>query len=204
MAPESILALLGGRRDDPQSQRLGQDQDVAGPGARVGDDRPGIHSPHHGQAEDRLLGLDRMPADDGDARLVRLVDRASEDLGEDLGRQGPAREADQAERRQGNSGHGVDVAQGVGRRDGAEVVRPVDDRREEIGRQDQRQVVADPVNRRVVGRRMADDHVGVDDRRQPGQEREQVVRRLLGRAAGSLGELSEADRVEIETWSLPA
>ena len=121
----------------------------------------------------------------------------AKDLAQDLGRQGPARKANQAERRQGVPGHGINVAQGIRRRDGTEVIRPVDDRREKIGRQDQGKVVAEPVNRCVVGRGMANEHVGVDDRRQARQEREQVIRWLLGRAAGPLGELGEAYRVEI-------
>ena len=98
----------------------------------------------------------------------------------------PAREADQAERRHGNAGHGVDVAQGVRRGDRAEVVRAVDDRREKIGREDQGEVVAEPINGRVVGRCMPDDHVGVGDLRQGGQKREQIIRRLFGREPARL------------------
>ena len=139
-----------------------------------------------------------MSADDGDARLICLVDGASEDLRQDLARQSPAREPDQAERRQGHSGHGVDVAQGVRRGDRPEIIRSIDDRREKIGRHNECQVVADPINRSVVGRRVTNDHVGIGDRRQGREQREQVVRRLLGRTAGALGVLSEADRVRIK------
>ena len=89
-------------------------------------------------------------------------------------------------RRQGRAGHRIHVAQGVGRRHGAEVIGPIHDRREEVGGQDQRQVVAQLVDRGIVGRRVTDQHVGVVDRRQAGQQREQVVRRLLGRASARL------------------
>ena len=86
----------------------------------------------------------------------------------------------------GRASHRVDVAERVGGGDRAKVVRPVDDRREEIGRQDQRQIVAQPVHSRVVGRGMADQHVRILDRRQASQDRKQVVRCLFGRAAARL------------------
>ena len=96
---QRILAPLGGRRDDPQAQRLGQHQYVARLGTGVGDDLTRMHPADDRQAEDRLLRLDRVAADDRDARLARLVDGPSEDLAEHLGRQCPAREADDAQRR---------------------------------------------------------------------------------------------------------
>ena len=197
MAPEPSLRLLGGCRDDPQSERLGQNQYVAHASTRVGNDGPGIDTPDDGQSEDRLLGLDRVAAHDGYSRLVCLLDRATENFAEHFGRQGPAREADQAERRQGNAGHGIDVAQGIGRRDRAEVIRAVDDRREKIGGEDQRQFVAESINSRVIGRCVTDDHVGIGDARQCREQREQVVRRLLGGTTGSLGKLGEVNGVEI-------
>ena len=57
--------------------------------------------------------------------------------------------------------HGVDVAQRVGRRDLAEHVRVVDDRREEIDRVDDRQVAPQAEHSRIVGRFRADNHIGV-------------------------------------------
>ena len=96
MAPPSILVSLGGRRDDPQTQRLGQDQEVARLRTGVGDDGSRMHSPDDRQAEDRLLRLDRVPADDRDAGFARLLGRPAEDLREHLRRQGSARESRQA------------------------------------------------------------------------------------------------------------
>ena len=198
-----ILAALGGRRDDPQAQRLAQHEEVAGLGPGVGDDGGRMHPADDGEPEDRLLRLDRVSADDRDARLARLVAGPPEDLDEHLGRQGTAGESHDAQRRQGRAGHRVHVAQGVGRRHGAEVIGPVHDRREEVGGQDQRQVVAHLVDRGIVGRRVTDQHVGVVDRRQAGQEREQVVRRLLGRASRPLGELGQPDRIQVGHGRLP-
>ena len=58
--------------------------------------------------------LDRVAADDGDARLGRLVGRPAEDVAEHLGRQLVVREADDAQGGQRLAAHRVDVAQGVG------------------------------------------------------------------------------------------
>ena len=103
---------------------------------------------------------------------------------------------DEAEGGQGFPAHGVHVAQGVGRRDGAEVIG-----RSTIG------VKKSVVNIRASRREpytaassaggAADEHVWIGDLRQGGQQREQIAGRLLGRAPGPFGELSEADRVEV-------
>ncbi len=46
----------------------------------------------------------------------------------------------------------------------------------------------------IVGRRVADDHIGVDDRGQSGEQREEIIRRLLGGAPGAFCHLRETDR----------
>ena len=61
------------------------------------------------------------------------------------------RHADQRQRHDRPAAHRVDVGDRVGRGDAAEVERIVDDRREEIGGGDQRLLVVQPVDRRVVG-----------------------------------------------------
>ncbi len=78
-----------------------------------------------------------MSPDDGAPGLVRLLGAAREDLAEDVPVPAFAREADHAERVEGLAAHGVDVADGVGRGDGAVVARVVDDGREEVDRGDQ-------------------------------------------------------------------
>ena len=72
------------------------------------------------------------------------------------------READEVERRERRAAHRVDVAQRVGRGDRAEVVRLVDDGREEVRREDERALVVDPVHGGVVRRGAA--HEDVRDR----------------------------------------
>src|SRR5439155_17906249 len=91
--------------------------------------------------------------------------------------------------------HGVDVAEGVGGGDGPEVVGPVHDRREEVGGEDEGEVVGELVDGGVVAGGAADEDVGVADFRQQAEQRQQVAGRLLGGAAGALGELRQSDGV---------
>jgi hypothetical protein len=60
------------------------------------------------------------------------------------------REGGDVEREQHLAAHRVDVAQGVGGGDGAEGVRIVDDRRKEIQRLDDRDVVREAIDSSVV------------------------------------------------------
>ena len=102
-----------------------------------------------------------MAADDGapasahDVARRRAGSRASTSRAEPL-----EREADEVQRGDRPAAHRVDVGQRVGRGDPAEVVRVVDDRREEVDRLHEREVVAQPVDAGVVGRGRADEQSG--------------------------------------------
>src|SRR4029078_5567968 len=63
------------------------------------------------------------------------------------------------------SAHRVRVGEGVGRRDTAPVVRVVDDRREEVGGDDDGEIVAEAVDRGVVCGVETDDEIGIGYRR---------------------------------------
>ena len=108
------------------------------------------------------------------------------------------------QREQHPAAHREHVGQGVGRGDLAVRDRVVDERREEVERAEDREVVGDPVGGGVVGRLEAGDELR---RRSPAPRpaREgigQQVRAELRRAAAAVGELGEADRRElVETWS---
>ena len=93
--------------------------------------------------------------------------------------------------------HGVDVAHGVGSGDGAVRVRVVNDGREEVERQHDREVVTDAIDRGVVEPVEAEEQVrvlfgpegfgqGAQDLRQEGDAR-------LARSAGAGGEGGQAD-----------
>ena len=82
----------------------------------------------------------------------RTLDEAPrEDLGEHVARQVLGERGDR-EGEQDPATHREDVGEGVGRGDLAERARVVDERREEVERADDREVVADPVGGGVVGR----------------------------------------------------
>ena len=69
--------------------------------------------------------------------------------------------ADEVQREQRGAAHRVHVGERVRRGDAAPVVRVVDDRREEVGGHDDREVVAQPVDRGVVGGVEADEEIRV-------------------------------------------
>ena len=77
-----------------------------------------------------------------DARRGRDRRAAGQDRRQDLGAERLDREGGDVERGQRRAAHRVDVADRVGRGDATEVVRVVDDRREEVDGLHHRQIVA--------------------------------------------------------------
>ena len=80
-------------------------------------------------------------------------------------RQPLARPRDEVQREERRAAHRVHVGERVRRGDAAPVVRVVDDRREEVGGDDDGEIVAEAVDGRVVGGVEADEQVGVGRRR---------------------------------------
>ena len=161
--------------------------------------------PDHRQPVLRLGVADRVAAGEGAAGLADLGRRAGEDLGHDLARQllGEGRDR---QREQHPAAHREHVGQRVRRGDLAERPRVVDERREEVERADDRQVVADPVDGRVVGRVEAGDQgvgrvavLGAEAGERLGQE----VRPELRRAAAAVGQLGQAEGLGLgrRSWS---
>src|SRR5260370_12329648 len=107
-----------------------------------------------------------MASDHGDARLGELASATADDLLQQPGAELVARESGDAEREERFGANRVDVAQRVGRGDGAEVGGTVDDGREEVDRRDQRAVRRDAIDGRVIAGGRTMQHVGVDDRGQ--------------------------------------
>ena len=69
------------------------------------------------------------------------------------------RECRDVERQEWPSAHGIDIRHAVGRGDGAVRVRIVDDRREEVGRDDQCTVLIQAPDSRVVRARESDEQI---------------------------------------------
>ena len=150
------------------------------------------------QAVLRLCIADRVAARERPARLANLGGGTLEDgrervpwqlLGERRDRQGE----------QDPTPHREHVVESVGCGDLAEGPGVVDERRKEVERADDREVVGDAIGGRVVGRRQAGDQIirrGRDARpdAEPGQRVGQQVRAQLGRAATAVSQLGQADR----------
>ena len=92
----------------------------------------------------------------------------------------------------GRPAHGEDVVQGVRGGDRAEEGRVVDHGREEVGGEDERAVVVEPVDGRVVRRSEADEQVLGRAREEAGQQLLEPGGRILRRAASSRFETREA------------
>ena len=176
------LPLFERGRDDAGAEALGQDQGVAGLGARVGQHARRVYGSGDGIAELDLLVGNAVPADHGATGLLHLRKTAEQYL---LQRFNVALRGvrHNRERRERLAAHGVNVAQGVGRRDLAEGVRIVDDGREEVHRLHQRQGGAETIHSGVVGLVEADQHVFIFSLRQLAEHGVQNLWTELGRSA---------------------
>src|ERR1019366_7640338 len=153
-------AALEGRGDYAGTDLLGEDQRVAGTRAGIRFDASGVDGAGDGVAEFNFVVGDAVAAEDGAFGLAHFFGAALEDLLErgQIALGGPGQDG---ERRDGAAAHGVDVAQSVGGGDGAEGVRVVDHRREEVHGLHQGQVRRELVYACVIGGIETDQHVGV-------------------------------------------
>ncbi len=185
------VALRRGRRQ-ARAERLAQHERVSGPPAGVGQHPLGIDDAADGEPVLGLGVVDRVAAaNDGTGRGNGL-EAAGEDLAEQLGRQLVQGEGDEVDRDERRAAHRVDVGERVGGGDPAEVTRVVDDRGEEVGGVDERLVLVDPEDGRVVGGVGADEQVGMPGQRQIGEHRGEPVAGDLARAPGAVGERGKA------------
>ena len=135
--------------------------------------------------------LDGMPADQYYPGLVHLVNAAFEHVPEDGDIHGFLGKADDIQSRQGLAAHGVNVAQGIGDGNLAELIGIVDDWREEIDRLDDSQVFGKLIYAGVLRSLHSGDEIGVGTEGQAGQRLGEVTRTYLAsstRAMNGLGE----------------
>ena len=111
----------------------------------------------HGEPEDRLLAADGVTAGHRAAGLAHDLGAADDRMAAIASLRQALGEGGDVERHHHPAAHGEHVAAGVGGGDGTEVGRVVDERREEVGRRHDGEVVADPVDGGVVERRQADE-----------------------------------------------
>jgi hypothetical protein len=109
-----------------------------------------LHQAEDHQAVDRLDGIDGVAAGDGDAGFGADALAAADDVTDGFQRQLVDRHAHQGQGHDRRATHGINVGNGVGSGNAAEVERVVDDRHEKVGGGDQRLRVVEAVDGRVV------------------------------------------------------
>jgi len=186
------VAVLDGGADDTGAKRLGEHQQITDGGAGVGEDAVGMDATGDSEAELGLGIINGVAADDGDAGRFADGVTAAEDVGEDRERQGITREAGEVEGGEGIGAHGVDVAEGVGGGDAAEVEGIVDDGGEEVGGHDQSHVSVDAVHGGIVTTDGPDEDVGIGGGWEGAQDLRKLARGELAASAGSVGEARQA------------
>ena len=188
------LAFLERRRKDADAERLAENQRIAGPGRTIFFDFRRMDEAERDQAVDRLERIDRMAAGDRDldGRAHRFT--AREDAADRRHRQLLERHADDGERHDRPPAHRVDVGDGVGRGDAAEIERIVDDGRKEVRGRHQRLRVVQLVHRRIVGSLGAHHELsGQAPYGARAQDLRQDGRGDLAATAAAVAELGEAD-----------
>ena len=101
----------------------------------------------------------------------------------------------------GGGAHGVNIADGIGRRDLPEHKRVIHNGREEIQRLHDRQIVADAVHRRVIAGIVAHQQVFILYRGDPLQDLAQHAGAHLGAAPPAGGQLAHFD-IALHLFSL--
>ena len=197
-------ALAPAAHEEARPEPLRQQQHVARARAALAEQPIGVRGADDREPVLRLRVADRVAAGEDAARLADLRGRRLEHRGERRLREVLGERGDR-QREQHPAAHREHVRQRVGRGDLAVRDRVVDERREEVERAEDREVVRDAVRGGVVGRLEAGDErrVAVRARAQPGERIGQQVRPQLRGTAAALGELGQADRLElVEAWAV--
>ena len=133
-----------------------------------------------------------MPSNNRDPRLSGLGGPALKNPGEDIHGEFLG-EADDVEGDQGLAPHGIDVGEGIGRRNLAKPEGIIHHRGEIVHGLHQGLSVIDPVGRAVVGRICPDDQIGIVDLRQLTQNLGQVRRTEFAGSTRAVRELRETN-----------
>lgn len=168
-------ALEGGG-DNTGPESLGQHEAVAGTSVGIGTETGGVDEPGDRVAEfDGIVG-DRMATEEGAFGFLHLGSAA----GEDGAQRFDIVFCRVAEDREGSdwfAAHGVDIAEGVGGGDGAEIKRIVDDGSEEVESLHEGAVVRELVDAGIVRRFKPEQYFGIFDTRKRGERLRQDPRR---------------------------
>jgi hypothetical protein len=146
-----------------------------------------------GVAELDLGVADGVAADDDGAGLLKAFDAALKNLFEPCqARVFVVGIADEVESGERLASHGVDVAEGIGGGDLAIDKGLVDDRRKEVDGLNERNLIGEAVDARVVVRFGADEKVRVVERRQVAQDLRDPLGGQLARSTGARSVIDQA------------
>jgi hypothetical protein len=149
--PGHRLALTGAGYEQPGAERLREHERVAGPTSALAQESIGMGRADHGKAVLGFRIADRVASGERPAALPNGFRGAVEHLGHDVAWQLIGERRDR-QREQDAATHREHVAHRVRCGDLPEGPRVVDQRREEVDRPDDREVVADAIRSRVIGR----------------------------------------------------
>ena len=194
----AAVPVLVRRREDAGADGLREPEGVAGRERALAHDAVGVDATGDRQPELWLLVDDGVAARDHAAALRELVDRPGHQPLEQVEREilGPR---DDVEREEDLSAHRVDVGHRVRGGDRPCRIRVVDDRREEIDGLDDRELVGNAIDRRVIGRLQSDEQLsGVGLRGEGAQDLRQWAGAQLRASAGAGRQAGEPDLLTSE------
>ena len=154
------------RADDPHAQLFGKNQSVSGTSAVVGPDVIRVNQSHDRQAVFHIGIVDGMAPCQNASGLQHFFRSAPHNFSQDI-QVGGFGEADNIESGFHFAAHGIDITQGIGRRDFPKGIGIVHHRRKKVQGLNHRCIRADAVNRRVVPAVIA--HQKIRILRPPGQ-----------------------------------
>ena len=154
-----------------------------------------MRSPGDGESVFELRVDDSVSTDDERAGFVYFILTAGENAGKDLEGKVLGWERYDIECGERLAAHRVDVGQRVRSSNLTKVVRVVDDRREEIHRLDEREIVAQHEDPRVVEGLTTHENAAVGVHRHAAQRLGQVTRTQLGGSTSAAREAREAEEL---------
>ena len=187
--------LLGGGHH-AHAQRLGEVQPVSHLRATIALEALDGHAPGDGEAKNGLGGIDAVAAGQWNARLGANGAPPFKHTSGHLRIELVHRPTENGDGHQRGAAHGVDVTDGVGRRDAPEGVRVVDDGHEEVRGGHRGGAIPEIIDRRVISRAMAHEQtriVGLGT--ELSENAVEHARGNLAAAASSVAELGQPNRV---------
>ena len=185
---------LGSRRENADTERLGQKQHVSRLRAGIGQHAVGMHKACHREPVFRLIVQNGVPARDECTSLIDLVIAAAQQRVDRVLRH-IRRNCHDVQTELRLAAHRIDIRKRVGRRDLPEGIGVVRNRREEIHRLHQRQLAGDLVNRGVIAAVEADQQIRVLMYADALEQLRQHARAHLRAAASAFCKLCQPDRI---------